>query len=239
MTDMTGDTEPRAIEPAVPDGDDHEAKFRAALEKTRLRGEQLRRSARANYRAMEGSLSVRSEEDWMGIFEQSREQYESGGFLLDRLGAERVLDPKLIATLLSLRQRLIAEWGITTAAETMLVDLAVLHYYHTLRVQGWIGDLAMHIEHQFFGSGAFAAEHRDLPPETRRAAETRVRRLTEQLMPLLDRANRMLIRNLTAIKELRQRMVPAIAIGRAERVTVRQTGRGPLRPVKRALERRT
>jgi len=39
-------------------------------------------------------------------------------------------------------------------------------------------------------------------------------------MPLLDRANRMFIRNLKAIKELRQGLVPAIAIGRAEQVTV-------------------
>ncbi|MGH2348184.1 MAG: hypothetical protein ACRDFT_01810, partial [bacterium] len=116
MTDMTGETERGAIEPALRDGDDSEAKLRDALEKDRQRGQQLRRNARANYRAMEGSLSVRSEEDWMSVFEQSREQYESGGFLLDRLGAERFLDPKLIATLLSLRQRLIAESGLTTAA---------------------------------------------------------------------------------------------------------------------------
>jgi hypothetical protein len=47
-----------------------------------------------------------------------------------------------------------------------------------------------------------------------------VRRLGEQLMPLADRANRMFIRNLKAIKDLRQRLVPAIAIGRAEHVTV-------------------
>jgi hypothetical protein len=47
-----------------------------------------------------------------------------------------------------------------------------------------------------------------------------MRRLSEQLMPLSDRGNRMYIRNLKAIKELRQGLVPAIAIGRAEQVTV-------------------
>jgi hypothetical protein len=123
-------------------------------------------------------------------------------YLLDRMGGERFLDPQLV-----------------------LLDLAMLHYYHVLRVQGWIGDFALHLEHLFFGSGAFAAEYRDLPPGTRRAAEDGVRRLGEQLMPLLDRANRMFIRNVKAIKELRQGSVPAIAIGRAERVTVQQTGR--------------
>jgi hypothetical protein len=52
-----------------------------------------------------------------------------------------------------------------------------------------------------------------------RAVQERVRRVGEQLMPLFDRANRMVIRNLKAIKELRQGLVPAIAIGRAEHVT--------------------
>src|SRR6266853_567642 len=114
-----------------------------------------------------------------------REQYESGGFFLERLGAERYLDPQLMATLLSLRQRLIAEWGITTAAEAMLVDLAVLNYYHALRVQGWIGDLALHLEHQFFGQDAFATTGQERGrPGARRAGEDLVRRLGEQLQPL-------------------------------------------------------
>ena len=233
MPDMIDPTERGDLKPALRDGHDSEAKLRDALEKDRQRGQQLRRNARANYGAMEGSLRVRSEEDWMRVFEQSREQYESGGFLLDRLGAERFLDPKLIATLLSLRQRLIAEWGLTTAADTMLVDLAVLDYYHALRVQGWIGDLALHIERQFFGQDAFAAEGEDRTrPGKRRAVDDHVRRLGEQLMPLLDRTNRMMIRNLKAIKELRQGQVPAIAIGRADQVTVTARPPGRLRPVK-------
>ena len=126
-----------------------------------------------------------------------------------------------MATLLALRQRLIAEWGITTAAEAMLVDLAVLNYYHAFRVQGWIGDLALHLEHQFFGQDAFATHGQERGrPGGRRAGEELVRRLGEQLLPLSDRANRMVIRNLKAIKELRQGVGPAIAMGRAEHVTV-------------------
>ena len=50
---------------------------------------------------------MRSEEDWMLVCEESREAYESGGFLLERLGADRYLDPKLMATILSLRRRLL------------------------------------------------------------------------------------------------------------------------------------
>ena len=131
------------------------------------------------------------------------------------------------------RQSIIAEWGITTAAEMMLVDLAVVHYALALRVHGWIGDSAVRIEHEFFGDDAFT----EVVKGQRRIADRfavaeRVQRLSEQLMPTLDRANRMMIRNLKAIKELRQGQVPAIAIGRADQVTV--TNRPPrrLRPLK-------
>jgi len=51
----------------------------------------------------------------------------------------------------------------------------------------------------------------------------------------------MMIRNLKAIKELRQGLVPAIAIAQAGQVTVNSppTGRGRLRPLKRVVKPRT
>src|SRR5260370_16271769 len=156
MTNMPDESERGDLEPTLRDADDNDAKFRAALEKDRQRAQRVRWNTRATYRAMEGWKGVRSEEDWREVCADSREQYESGGFFLERLGAERYLDPKLMATLLSLRQRLIDEWSITTAAEMMLLDLALLDYYHALRVHGWIGDLALHIEHKFFGQDALA-----------------------------------------------------------------------------------
>jgi hypothetical protein len=239
MTNMIGEAARGDIEPTIhPAGDgeatasgDIEPTLDQALEKEDARAKQLRWNARATHRAMQGWRDVRSEEGWMRVCEDAREEYQSGGFLLERLGAERYLDPKLMATLLSLRQRLIAESGITTAAEMMLVDLAVLNYYHTLRVQGWIGDFALHLEHVFFGQDTFVMDRRQ-----ERAVEERVRRLGEQLMPLLDRANRMFIRNLKAIKDLRQGRVPAIAIGRAEHVTVTQQQNGPRKAVVEADE---
>jgi hypothetical protein len=228
MKDMTAEAERGDIEPTLRDADDSDAELRAAREKERQRAQHIRRNARATYRAMEGWQRVGSEEDWLKICAASQEQYESGRFLLERLGAARYLDPKLMATILALRQRLITESGISTAAEAMLVDLAVLNYYHALRVQGWIGDLALHLEEQFFGQDASATNGQERGrPRGRRGGDDLVRRLGEQLLPLSDRANRMFIHNLKAIKELRQGLVPAIAIGRAEHVTVtnRQNGR--------------
>src|SRR5215218_714722 len=47
-----------------------------------------------------------------------------------------------------------ADWAgvsATGAAESMLVDLAVLSYANALRVQGWVGDAALLFEHELFG----------------------------------------------------------------------------------------
>src|SRR5712692_10295137 len=103
MKDMT-EVERGQIEPTLRDADDSDAQLRAALDKDRQRAQHVRRNARATYRAMEGWQRVRSAEDWLQVCADSQEQYESGRFFLERLGAERHLDPKLMATLGSLRQ---------------------------------------------------------------------------------------------------------------------------------------
>src|SRR5713101_8758877 len=99
MTDMTAEAERGDVEPTLRDADDSNAEIQAALDRDQQRAQQVRRNARATYRAMEGWQLVRREEDWLKVCADSREQYESGRFFLERLGAERHLDPKLMATL--------------------------------------------------------------------------------------------------------------------------------------------
>jgi hypothetical protein len=108
---------------------------------------------------MEGWDAVRGgEAAWVATCERARQDYDAGRFLIERLGAERFLDPPLMATLWGLRQQLLEELGATTRAECMLIDMAVLGYYNALRVQGWIGNLALHLEHEFFAREAPSAK---------------------------------------------------------------------------------
>jgi hypothetical protein len=83
-----------------------------------------------------------------------------GSFLINRLGAEGVIDQDLAVVLLDLRRRLIEEHGDTPAA-VMLIDRAVSAYQDFLRVTGWVGNLAIQIEHEFFGLGGPSANFRD------------------------------------------------------------------------------
>ncbi len=188
------------------------------------RHDALLHDARASFRAVDGWGTVRSKEDWEDTVERASEDYARGHFLIDRLGAERYLDPVLMAVLLSLRRRLIDEEGATTAADLMMVDCAVLSYYHLLRVNGWIGDLATWLEAEFFRkespTARFRKEYGGYGNVDGLRLEDIAKQIVESLMPLLDRANRMMLRNLKSLRERRQVASPSVAIGLAGQVNV-------------------
>jgi hypothetical protein len=56
--------------------------------------------------------------------------------------------------------------------------------------------------------------------EGERAA--RRQRLAERLMPLLDRSNHIMLRNLKALRTMRERQAPTVSIGSAGQVNVAQ-----------------
>ncbi len=207
---------------------DREAEMRQAREEAQRRYRKLRYDAHAVWRAVEGWQTVKSEEDWLKVCEDSRVEYQSGRFLIERLGADRYLDPSLMATLWSLRQTVLAEGG-STAADAMLVDLAVLNYSNALRMQGLIGNLTMLVEHEFFAQPSLRAKfEKEYGRGMGLIVEDHVKRLAEQLMPLFERANRGVIRNLQARNELRQGLAPAVAIGRAKQVNLVERQRNPV-----------
>ena len=201
-----------------------EAQLHEVQAKNREKFDELQRHAQATYRAVEGWHLVEDREGWAKTYAQAWEEYLAG--LINELGAERLLHPKMIATLLDLRRSLLADLRATTAADTMLVDLAILGYYNSLRIQGWIGNLSLWIEHELFGQVAPAVKlRRQHGPIEGLAVEESLKRLGEQLLPLLDRSSRMMVRNLKAIKELRQGPTPAVTVGQAQQVNVASQAR--------------
>jgi hypothetical protein len=222
---------PRAEDEALaavtqPDGShDFEAYMAEYQQRLAERHKLLRTEARAAFRAMDGWAMVKSQDDWQATVLKAAEDLDRGGFLLDRLGAERHLDPELMAVLLVLRRPLIDEHGATSAAELMLIDVAVLSYYHTLRINGWIGNFAALIESEFFGTASLHAKLQDRYGRADHRinglrVDDHVQRIGEQLLPLLDRCNRMMLRNLKALKSLREPAPPSVSIGSAGQVNV-------------------
>jgi hypothetical protein len=203
---------------------DLERELHAARQADQQRAKQLRWNARAVMRAMQGWGEIRSVEEWQAACEDARERYQSGRFLLERLGAERFLDPQLMATLWQLRQGLLEECGAQSPAMTMIVDVAVMAYYNVLRVQGWIGDLALVIEQELFAEDSLKVKLRGQygPQFDGFAVEEQLGRLREQLLPLFERVNRQLLQHLQALQRPRPGSAPMVAIGRAGHVNVAQ-----------------
>lgn len=213
------------------------------------RQDRLVRESQGVLRSVDGWRSIESEEDWARAVRQADEGLQNGSFLIERLGGQRYVDPELMAALVVLRNHLIEEYGASTAAELMMVDSALLAYYHQLKVSGWIGNLAVAAESEFFGPASLTSK---LVSEDGRNATVRglrveelAQRLAEQLMPLLDRSNKILLRNLTALREHRRTPTPGVNITSARQVNVggqqvnlatdgdqrsrRQRGRGAVR----------
>jgi hypothetical protein len=211
---------------ALPDQEraDLKREFQAARQADQQRSQQLRWNARAVMRAMQGWRDVRTVEEWQAACEDARERYQSGRFLLERLGAERFLDPQLMATIWQLRQGFMEEYGAESPAMTMVIDLAVMAYTNALRVQGWIGDLALSIEHELFAEDSLKVTLRQQygPHFDGFVVKEALRRLREQLLPLFERVNRQLLQNLQALPRHRHGSSPMVAIGRAGQVNVAQ-----------------
>jgi hypothetical protein len=212
-----------------PDGNVNLEAFNAEYERRLAeRHDRLMQDASASYRALQDWGTIKTVEQWQEKVDQADDDYESGAFLIERLGAERYLDPTLMAVLLMLRRRLVDEHQATTAAELMMVDVVVLSYYHTLRINGWIGDMSQWLESEFFHKEGLAVNVQGKRKSTWDVkirglkVEEIVERLAEKLMPLLDRSNRMMLRNLKALEARRQTPTPSVSIGQAGQVNVAQ-----------------
>jgi hypothetical protein len=150
--------------------------------------------------------------------------YADGSFLINRLGAECVLDQDLVIVLLDLRRRLIEEHGGTPAA-MMLIERAVAAYQDFTRVSGWIGNLAIHIEHEFFGLDGPSAHFQDRYGREGRTirgltVEEHLAHLREGLIPLAERCGRVMREALAALETLRAAPSQAVERARPARISV-------------------
>ena len=190
----------------------HEEKVASELD---IQHRELKYDAQSVFRSVKGQRGVHSKEQWDAMCEKSREDYASGRFLVERLGAERYLDPEMMAVLMGLRQSLLPDNA--DAAQMMLADLAVLAYYNAIRVQGWAGNLCLVIERELFGQDPLHLVHGRFDGTT---IEDRLRRFSDQLLPLQDRANRMMVRNLKALVERQVPQPPSVSVAKANQVNV-------------------
>lgn len=158
---------------------------------------------------------IGSQEEWDKFKQEALEGYVKGRFFVERIGRYKEVDPTLAATLLNMRQAWIKEYDIKTVPEFILMDMALASYYHYLRINTEIGDLEGSIEWSYFildaptktttrKEGNVRTFQTTEERESRARLEDLVDRLKENLLPFLDRFNRMFIRNLKALRDLKR-----------------------------------
>jgi hypothetical protein len=181
--------------------------------------QELRDQAQAILAAVKGRRGVQREEDWQKIFQQAKVNYESGRFLIQQLGAERYLEPELMATVAQLRRGLLGGIQNPTAADSMMADTAVIAYRNLLRVQGWIGDLCLVVERELFGQAPLNQYHGHTVGQ--RLTEE-ITRLEEIMMPLLERCHRMMAKCIAHLEARRSNGVAraSVTVGLAGQVNV-------------------
>ena len=180
--------------------------------------EELRQQAQATFAAMKGNRALRRPEDWEAMFRKAQLDYQSGQFLLQRLGAERLLEPELMATLAQLRRELLAGIENPTAADTMSADIAIIAYRNLLRVQGWIGSICLTVERELFGQAPLDQLQGHA---VGKQLTEQISRLEQVLMPLLERCHRMIGRSIAHLDARRGKLATtSVTVGQAAQVNV-------------------
>lgn len=208
-----------------------EAEVRAWLEAHTRRSDEeyrkLRWRAQQSHRAVSGWWGVQTEDAWIAKCQAAVGDRDSGAFLLEQLGAERLLDADQMAAVWALRQSLLVELPTPTAGEVALIDLAVLAYANAIRVQGWIGNWSLHTEAEAFGQDGLRARFRDrYGTGSDRidgvAVEDHVGRIAQMLLPLADRFSHQFRDCMARLDRMRQAPRPGAERLEPVRIRIRQ-----------------
>jgi hypothetical protein len=112
-----------------------------------------------------------------------------------------------------------------TPTAMMLTDRAVAAYQDFIRVSGWIGNLAILIEAEFFGVQGPSAHFRDRYGREGRTIrgltlEEHLARLRAELLPLAERCGRVMREALAALEEISAAPNRAVERSRPVRISM-------------------
>ena len=208
------------------------ARFAAWWAERKATGQAMQVAFQRSYAALEGWNGVPSQEAWQALLDQTAEDWQSGAQLMTMLGGARFIGPERAALCLLLWRQFLAEYQAEGPAEYMVVAMAVLSFDHFLRVNALVHNIQARVESEVFGLPSLrTVNERD--PERRvvkgLTAAQLVEELGHDLLPLLDRLNRLVIRNLRALRELKGGPL-AVTVANYGQVNVGQTQTNQVRP---------
>lgn len=163
--------------------------------------------------------NIKTQDEWNTAKQNSLKDYFSGKFLVDSIGGAKNNKPTLIAVLLQLRLGWIDEYELTTVPELMVLDFAFLSYYHFLKINYIIGNLEWITNLEFFEKENPKLKYDKSYKPQGFSAEDHIEKMTESLLPSLDRYNKMFLRNLKALRDLK-RSNAVLNIGNVNQINI-------------------
>ena len=141
------------------------------------------------------------------VLARAAESYVNGEFFLTNLSLFFEVTPELALTIYHLRQEWITQYELNTVPELLLLDQAMLAYFHTIRLNKEVANMLALFENNLIFADP---PHVKIKKENGLSnafngfvAEDAIKRLQERLMPLMERFNVMFLRNLRAMRELK------------------------------------
>jgi hypothetical protein len=191
--------------------EEQDAKVRAYWEERKAKGQDLVERSRRSWSALQGWGEIETQEQWDRLSERAIEDWHSGAMLVKLMGAERYLDPERMALLQWLWWHFVTEHQPEGPAEYMAIAGAIIAFHHSLRVNEFAGNLATRAEYEVFDTTppvVRVAVAEDKYGERRAASRVEgtevLRALGREALPLLDRCQRMVARNLKLLDQLQQ-----------------------------------
>jgi len=174
------------------------------------RAQDLVSRSRRSWAAMQGWDEVKTKEDWDRIVDESGEDWASGKRLITMLGGERYVSPEQTALMYHLWHDFVGTYRPQGPAEYLAIAMALIAFHQLIRANEFVGNLMARLESTVFGIDPPLVRviERDgkLGPitlEGKVAGHETIQELGRDALPLLDRLNRMVLRNIKALRDLK------------------------------------
>jgi hypothetical protein len=162
---------------------------------------------------------IKTQDEWNTAKQNSLKDYFTGKFLIDSIGGAKNSRPSLVAVLLQLRLGWIEEYELTTIPELIVLDFALLSYYQFLKINDTIGNLEWAANFEFFDGENPKLNYDKHYKAKEFASEEHIEKMTASLLPTLDRFNKIFLRNLKALRDLK-RSNAVLNIGNVNQINI-------------------
>ena len=197
------------IQQQSPSEEERAARHATWWKERQERAEALVNDSRRSWAALQGWDAVTSQEEWDATMDRTVEEWHSGELFIAMLGGRRYLDPPHTALMYHLWHQFVGTYRPVGPAEYLAIAMALFAFHHLVRVNEFVGNMATRLEFQFFDTAPLQVrltERDGTPKRAGQRAQVAGREALEQFerdaLPLMDRLNRMVIRNLKALRDL-------------------------------------